>query len=115
VDPFLTMEVLYQLSYEGAGRSVAALAATPQIPPDEPSPAKWRGQDSNLRRLSQRIYSPSPLTAREPRQGPGKSSDALQIAAAGVRDLTFALKVAHRAVRLDAIESFGKASGVLRA
>jgi hypothetical protein len=32
VDPFLTMEVLYQLSYEGAGRSVATLAATPQIP-----------------------------------------------------------------------------------
>jgi hypothetical protein len=26
VDPFLTMEVLYQLSYEGAGRSVAAHA-----------------------------------------------------------------------------------------
>ncbi len=27
----------------------------------------WRGKDSNLRRLCQRIYSPSPLTAREPR------------------------------------------------
>ena len=27
---------------------------------------KWWGQDSNLRRLSQRVYSPSPLTAREP-------------------------------------------------
>jgi hypothetical protein len=29
VDPFLTMEVLYQLSYEGAGRRVATLAETP--------------------------------------------------------------------------------------
>src|SRR6185503_2012395 len=29
---------------------------------------EWREQDSNLRRLSQRIYSPSPLTARESRQ-----------------------------------------------
>src|SRR5215211_8009940 len=28
---------------------------------------RWREQDSNLRRLSQRIYSPSPLTARESR------------------------------------------------
>ena len=26
---------------------------------------KWWEQDSNLRRLSQRVYSPSPLTARE--------------------------------------------------
>ena len=30
----------------------------------------WRGQDSNLRRQSQRVYSASPLTAREPRRGP---------------------------------------------
>ena len=29
--------------------------------------SQWREQDSNLRRLSQRIYSPSPLTARESR------------------------------------------------
>ena len=29
----------------------------------------WRGKDSNLRRQSQRVYSASPLTAREPRQG----------------------------------------------
>lgn len=29
----------------------------------------WRGQDSNLRRQSQRVYSASPLTAREPRRG----------------------------------------------
>jgi hypothetical protein len=29
---------------------------------------RWREKDSNLRRLSQRIYSPSPLTARESRQ-----------------------------------------------
>ena len=29
---------------------------------------RWREKDSNLRRLSQRIYSPSPLTARESRR-----------------------------------------------
>jgi hypothetical protein len=29
----------------------------------------WRGKDSNLRRQSQRVYSASPLTAREPRRG----------------------------------------------
>ena len=28
----------------------------------------WRGQDSNLRSFTQRILSPPPLTAREPRQ-----------------------------------------------
>ncbi len=28
----------------------------------------WREKDSNLRRRSQRIYSPSPLAAREPLQ-----------------------------------------------
>ena len=28
--------------------------------------APWAGKDSNLRRLSQQIYSLSPLTAREP-------------------------------------------------
>ena len=28
--------------------------------------AWWRGEDSNLRRLSQQIYSLPPLTAREP-------------------------------------------------
>jgi hypothetical protein len=32
--------------------------------------SRWRGQDSNLRRQSQRVYSASPLTAREPRRGP---------------------------------------------
>jgi len=31
---------------------------------------RWRGQDSNLRRLSRQIYSLVPLTAREPRRGP---------------------------------------------
>src|SRR5918994_4769414 len=30
----------------------------------------WRGLDSNQRRLSQRIYSPSPLTTRAPLPGP---------------------------------------------
>src|SRR5829696_4471324 len=36
---------------------------------------KWWGQDSNLRRQSQRVYSPSPLTAREPHRGRAESSD----------------------------------------
>src|SRR3954470_17847785 len=36
--------------------------------------AQWWGQDSNLRRLSQRVYSPSPLTAREPHRGGAESS-----------------------------------------
>src|SRR3954468_1100862 len=36
---------------------------------------KWWGQDSNLRRLSQRVYSPSPLTAREPHRGSAESSE----------------------------------------
>ncbi|CDH45353.1 conserved hypothetical protein [Candidatus Contendobacter odensis Run_B_J11] len=31
-------------------------------------PKWWRGKDSNLRRLSQQIYSLPPLTAREPLQ-----------------------------------------------
>jgi len=35
---------------------------------------RWRGQDSNLRRQSQRVYSASPLTAREPRRGSVQSS-----------------------------------------
>jgi hypothetical protein len=30
---------------------------------------QWRGQDSNLRRQSHVVYSHTPLTAREPRQG----------------------------------------------
>ena len=37
-----------------------------QSPPETPrtSPAKWREQDSNLRRLSHQIYSLAPLAAR---------------------------------------------------
>jgi hypothetical protein len=38
--------------------------------------AQWWGQDSNLRRQSQRVYSPSPLTAREPHQGSAQYSAA---------------------------------------
>ena len=35
--------------------------------PDNPlATTWWRGEDSNLRRLSQQIYSLPPLTAREP-------------------------------------------------
>src|SRR4051812_38094763 len=34
----------------------------------------WWGQDSNLRRQSQRVYSPSPLTAREPHRAVRESS-----------------------------------------
>ena len=75
------MEVLYQLSYEGGGakRSGSRRNACDARLAGR-SLAEWRGQDSNLRRLSQRIYSPSPLTAREPRQGPGESSDVSTIA-----------------------------------
>ena len=36
--------------------------------------SQWWGQDSNLRRLSQRVYSPSPLTAREPHRAGVESS-----------------------------------------
>ena len=32
----------------------------------------WRGEDSNLRRLSRQIYSLIPLTAREPLQKRGR-------------------------------------------
>jgi hypothetical protein len=54
VDPFLTMEVLYQLSYEGGGpkRSGSRRNAFDARLGGR-SPAEWRGQDSNLRRLSQ--------------------------------------------------------------
>jgi hypothetical protein len=37
--------------------------------------ALWRGQDSNLRRLSREIYSLVPLTAREPRRAVSECSD----------------------------------------
>ncbi len=45
LDPTLTKGVLYRLSYVGI---------------------QWAGQDSNLRRLSQRIYSPPPLPLGTP-------------------------------------------------
>ncbi len=34
--------------------------------PPYPQPNWWRGEDSNLRRLSRQIYSLIPLTTREP-------------------------------------------------
>ncbi len=37
----------------------------------------WRGQDSNLRRLSRQIYSLIPLAAREPLQRAGDNHRAL--------------------------------------
>ena len=39
----------------------------------QPSLFRWRGQDSNLRRLSRQIYSLIPLTAREPLPSPSLS------------------------------------------
>jgi hypothetical protein len=58
-DPLLTMEVLYQLSYVGARRSLAPISAS-----EGGAYWQWGEQDSNLRRLSQRVYSASPLAAR---------------------------------------------------
>ncbi len=37
-----------------------------RLPPELPPFYWWRGEDSNLRRLSRQIYSLIPLTAREP-------------------------------------------------
>src|SRR3954452_7245720 len=51
----------------------AAATAKPGVSDDDC--AEWWGQDSNLRRQSQRVYSPSPLTAREPHRAIGDSSD----------------------------------------
>src|SRR5579872_183380 len=42
------------------------LLLIPMPDPCFPIPAWWRGLDSNQRRLSQRIYSPSPLATRAP-------------------------------------------------
>ena len=38
----------------------------------DPLHVRWRGEDSNLRRLSQQIYSLSPLAAREPLRSKSK-------------------------------------------
>ena len=47
---------------------VLPLNYTRRLMPDFParSTCWWRGEDSNLRRLSQQIYSLPPLAAREP-------------------------------------------------
>ena len=45
------------------------LAPAPRLEPD--AFKWWRGEDSNLRRLSQQIYSLPPLAAREPLQNKG--------------------------------------------
>src|SRR3954468_8324635 len=47
--------------------------------------SQWWGQDSNLRRLSQRVYSPSPLTAREPHQGRPECSGGGSVASKSAR------------------------------
>jgi hypothetical protein len=44
---------------------------------------RWRGQDSNLRRLSRVIYSHVPLTAREPRRERSEDSDQLCVEISG--------------------------------
>jgi hypothetical protein len=44
---------------------------------------QWRGEDSNLRRQSHRVYSATPLTAREPRQGRSEDSDQVRSKTSG--------------------------------
>ncbi len=56
-DPQLGRLTLYQLSY-------SRLTPASSVPPI--GVCWWRGEDSNLRRLSQQIYSLPPLAAREP-------------------------------------------------
>jgi hypothetical protein len=56
----------------------------------------WRGQDSNLRRLSQPVYSRSPLTTRTPRRG-GLSLEVVASAAARKRPAGAALPAGPRA------------------
>ena len=56
-DPQLGRLTLYQLSY-------SRLTHLPCVPPI--GVCWWRGEDSNLRRLSQQIYSLPPLATREP-------------------------------------------------
>ena len=111
-DPFLTMEVLYQLSYEGrsaepsepsSGEGMRGTPLGPRAPAGVAGREKragvhlwahdarrtlragrcapyggrvlkllvgrWWGQDSNLRRQSQRVYSASRLTASVPHRG----------------------------------------------
>src|SRR4051794_15980339 len=53
----------------GLRSAAARFTVSGQRQPGLSEPSRWWGQDSNLRRLSQRVYSPSPLTAREPHQG----------------------------------------------
>ena len=82
-DLFLTKEVLYLLSYVGPKvraeqkRETGLEPATPSLEgwrssqlsysrPVSRFHEQWGGEDSNLRRLSQQIYSLPPLTAREP-------------------------------------------------
>ena len=81
-DLFLTKEVLCLLSYVGPRRTVQEREtglepATPSLEgwrssqlsysrPVSRFHKQWGGEDSNLRRLSQQIYSLPPLTAREP-------------------------------------------------
>ena len=59
----LTVAALIDSSFPFERES--GLIGTVAVPPGR----LWRGQDSNLRRQSQRVSSASPLTAREPRQG----------------------------------------------
>src|SRR5690606_19380730 len=44
-------------------------------PTHDPRPSWWRGLDSNQRRHSQRIYSPSPLATRAPLRDPAMESN----------------------------------------
>src|SRR5690625_1015317 len=62
VDLLLTMETLYRLSYWGKQDEGTRRAAPGEI--RRPIGQQWQVKDSNLRRLSRRIYSPLPLAAR---------------------------------------------------
>ncbi len=50
----------------------------------------WRGQDSNLRRLSRQIYSLIPLTAREPLQNKARHFDEKEIESQGIKPIKLA-------------------------
>ena len=75
VNLILTKDALYQLSYVGSsGAGNGTRTRNPQLGRLTLWPLSysriqvnwWRGEDSNLRRLRQRVYSPSPLATRVP-------------------------------------------------
>ena len=69
-DILLGRQVLYQLSYTRASTQTEAYVTNSITTSLLKSYITywWRGKDSNLRTLRERIYSPSPLTTRPPLQ-----------------------------------------------